>query len=146
MVPYPLTDDLISTERCKFIQPIVDRVAVNVEPVAISKDDYSFLDKKELAQVKQSINGLIREGVELDDDVLTDVIGCNKLVNLFQLVVELKEQFMEGVVTYCAPDAYLNWEPISGEGYVYSSPLGCFKLVDRPVFAHANMTQGRFSK
>jgi len=146
MVPYPLTDDLVSTKNCKFVQPIVDRIAVNIEPVVINKDEYSFLDKKQLAQAKQSINGLIREGVELTDEVLFDVLGDNHLVNIFQLVVSLKEQFMEGCITYLAPEAYLNWEPCDGEGYVYSSPLGSFKLIDRPVFAHVNMTQGRFSK
>ena len=90
--------------RIKFVQPIVDRVAVNIEPVVIDKDKYSFLDKKELARVKQSINGLIREGVELTDEVLFDVIGDNHLVNLFQLVVDLKEQFMGNCITYCGPD------------------------------------------
>ena len=146
MVPYPLTDELISTKNCKFVQPIVDRVAVNVEPIVIDKDEYSFLDKKELARVKQCINGLIREGCELTDGVLFDVLGDNKLVNLFQLVVETKQEFMRGCISYCGPTAYLDWELIDGEGYVYSSPLGSFKLVDRPVFAHANMTQGKFSK
>ena len=146
MVPYPLTDDLVSTKNCKFVQPIVDRIAVNIEPVVINKDEYSFLDKKELARVKQSINGLIREGVELTDEVLFDVLGDNHLVNLFQLVVDLKDQFMGNCITYCGPEAYLNWEPCDGEGYVYSSPLGSFKLVNRPQFAYANMTQGKFSK
>ena len=146
MVPYPLQGELISTDRCLFVQPIVDRIAVNIEPVAINENEYSFLDKKELARAKQSINGLIREGVELTDEVLFDVLGDNHLVNLFQLVVDLKEQFMNNCIVYCGPEAYLNWEPISGEGFVYSSPLGAFKLVDRPVFAHANMTQGKFSK
>ena len=145
MVPYPLTDELVST-KTKFVQPIVDRVAVNIEPVVIDKDEYSFLGKKELAQAKQSINGLIREGVELTDEVLFDVIGDNHLVNLFQLVVDLKEQFMGDCITYCGPEAYLNWEPCDGEGYVYSSLLGSFKLVNRPQFAYANMTQGKFSK
>jgi len=135
MVPYPLTDDLVSTDRCKFVQPIVDRVAVNIEPVAISKDDYSFLDKKQLAQAKKSINGLIREGVELTDEVLFDVLGDNHLVNLFQLVVDLKDQFMGNCITYCGPEAYLNWEPCDGEGYVYSSLFGSFNRVNRHQIA-----------
>ena len=130
----------------KFVQPIVDRVVINIEPVVINEEDYSFLDKKELTRVKQSINGLIREGVELTDEVLFDVIGDNHLVNLFQLVVDLKDQFMGNCITYLGPEAYLNWEPCDGEGYVYSSPLGSFKLVNRPQFAYANMTQGKFSK
>jgi len=146
MVPYPLTDELVSTKNCKFVQPIVDRVALNFEPLVIIPSKYSFLDKKELARVKQSINGLIREGVELTDEVLFDVIGDNMLVNLFQLVVAHKDEFMRGCISYCGPEAYLNWEECDGEGYVYSSEIGSFKLVNRPQFAHANMTQGKFSK
>jgi hypothetical protein len=146
MVPYPLTDELVSTKNCKFVQPIVDRVAVDVERIPFTKEDYDYLDKKELAQAKQAINGLIREGVELTDDVLFDVLGDNQLVNIYQLVIESKEEFMRGCISYMSPEAYLNWEPISGEGYVYSSDQGCFKLVDRPTFSMVNFTQGKFNK
>ena len=96
-------------------------------------------------QFKQSINGLIREGVELTDEVLFDVLGDNHLVNLYQLVIDLKDQFMGNCITYLGPED-LNWEPCDGEGYVYSSPLGSFKLVNRPQFLYLNMTQGKFSK
>ena len=73
MVPYPLTDELVSTKNCKFVQPIVDRVAVDVDRIHFTKEDDDYLDKHELAQAKKAINGWIREGVELTDEVVVDL-------------------------------------------------------------------------
>ena len=144
MQPFPLEGELISTSKCKFIQPIVDRVALNNE-IVLDKDNYSFLSKKQLAQAKKEINALIREGIELTDLELYRIIGDEHLVNLYQLVIAYKEEFMENCITYSEFQTYLGDEKVQGEGFVLHTEDGAIKLVNREEFAIANFTQGKFS-
>lgn len=144
MVPYPLTGELISTDKCLFVQPSVDRVALDNELV-VDLGGHSFLDKKELAEVKKNINTLIREGIELTDINLYRIIGDEWLVNLYQLAIAYKDEFMENCITYGAPKSYIGEEKVQGEGFVVHTKHGAIKLVNRQQFAKANFTQGRFS-
>jgi len=53
---------------------------------------------------------------------------------------------MDSLIIYAAPDTLLpSGLRCKGEGFVISNDYGMMKLVDRTVFSHANMTQGRFS-
>jgi len=53
---------------------------------------------------------------------------------------------METFIVYDSPVAFIDDDRIAGEGFVMTSDTGMtIKLVDRPRFSYANMTQGRFN-
>lgn len=146
MEAYPIEGELISTDSCKFVQPVVDRVFGNSRAPKINTDMIDFLSEKESKQAKMSINAIIRSGQELDEETLIDIVGSPLLANLYMYVLEMKYDLMETFIIYDSPDCYLNGEKIVGEGFVMTSEDGnTIKLVDRPQFAYANMTQGRFN-
>jgi hypothetical protein len=58
-------------------------------------------------------------------------------------MIELKEDLMNCMIISDAPKSYLNGERIDGEGFVLKNDSIIMKLVDRPVFAHANFNLQR---
>ncbi len=144
MQPHPLEGELISTSKCLFVQPNVDRVRSNVSAVRPKIESVKFLTAKEAKQAKQDINAIIRSGEELTDWDLIDILGCAYLANLYQLVVEIKEDLLDSFIVYNCPKAYIGDERVHQEGFVLTTDRGMIKLVDRQKFSYANFTQGRF--
>ena len=100
---------------------------------------------KEAYQAKQSINALIKSGQQLDDGTLTDILGCQHLANLYQWVIEIKEDLIDSMIVYSDFMTFLpNREQTVGEGFVYWTEQGAIKLVNRTEFSYANFTEGRF--
>ena len=143
-VAFPLVDDLKSNDDCLFIQPFVDKKRMNWSAPTIHPDNITFLDDKEAAQAKTAINALIRSGQRLDDTALTDILGCPHLANLYQLVIDIKEDLMNAFIVYNSPTPYLAGQRIDAEGYVFHTLDTSFKLVDRTSFAYHNFNSGRF--
>ena len=137
----PLMTSFADDKDVKWIQPTVDRVYENTQAPRINSDNVNFLTKKEAVAAKKAINLLIKNNIELNDSNLYDILGCNHLVNLYLLVIELKEELMDSFIVYGAPKCVLEGSEIIGEGFVFD---GKFKLVKREEFAYANFTQGRF--
>jgi len=120
-------------------------VVGDISPLMINADGIKFLSKKDAADAKKCINALIAAGQELTDEVLTHILGCNKLANLYQLAIEIKEDLIDSMIVYGCPKAHINGEQINQEGFVMVNKYGMIKLVDREVFSYANFTQGKFS-
>ncbi|QBP06092.1 hypothetical protein [Synechococcus phage S-B68] len=139
----PLQEDFIDTPHCKFVQPIVDRLPLQGRAPRVC-GAVPFLEGKRLAEVKQGINALVREGKELTDDALYSVIGDHLLVHLYQMVLDLKAQLIDSFIIYNAPKCILDDQEIKGEGFVFYGDGGSFKVVDRAQFSYANFTKGRF--
>ena len=140
--------EMFTTDDVYVVQPIVDKIHVDAEPPPLNEDKIQFMDKKQAEYIKSSVNALIREGVELTDTILFDLFGCIYLVNLYQMVIEIKEDLMDSLIVYGAPKAYIEGEDmeIDGEGYVIKNDYyGWFKLVRREEFSFANFTQGKFN-
>ena len=95
---------------------------------------------------QQQVNALIKSGQELEDRDLHWIFGDIYLTNLYQLVIELKEDLMESMIVHDSPRCFLpDGTEVVGEGFVFYSESGrSYKLVDRPVFAYNNFTQGKF--
>ena len=144
MEAHPLEGELISTNKCKFIQPTVDRVVGNTSAPMINTKGIKFLTKKEAKEAKQCINALIKAQHPLCDDTLTHVLGDPRLANLYQLVIDIKWDLMESMIVYDCPKAYICGEQVNQEGFVMTNKYGMIKLVDRYIFSYANFTQGRF--
>ena len=144
MEAHSLTGELIGTEHCRFVQPFTDRVCGNTKPPKVNRNGIKFLSQKQANLAKQQINAVIRSGQELTDEILFEILGCIQLVNLYQMVIEIKEDLMDSLIVYDCPKAYISGEEINQEGFVLSHDCGMMKLVNRQVFSFANFTQGRF--
>ena len=143
-VAKPLVTHLINTKDVKWIQPSVDRVFDGAEPPKINTDNVKFLTAKEAKEAKTAINKLIKDGVELSDYNLFEILGCNHLANLYQLLIEIKEELIDTFIVYDSPKCYVEGIQIKGEGFVMTTKYGIIKLIDRPEFAYANFNNGRF--
>ena len=145
-VAKPLVTHLIDTKDVKWIQPTVDRVFDGAEPPKIRTDNVKFLTAKEAKEAKTAINKLIKDGVELSDYNLFEILGCNHLANLYQLLIEIKEELIDTFIVYDSPKCYVEGIQIKGEGFVMTTKYGMIKLIDRPEFAYANFNNGRFQR
>ena len=145
-VAKPLVTHLIDTKDVKWIQPTVDRVFDGAEPPKINTDNVKFLSAKEAKEAKTAINKLIKDGVELSDYNLFEILGCNHLANLYQLLIEIKEELIDTFIVYDSPKCYVEGIQIKGEGFVMTTKYGMIKLIDRPEFAYANFNNGRFQR
>ena len=145
-VAKPLVTHLTDNENVKWIQPTVDRVFEGQEPPKVDTDKVTFLTSKEAKIAKTAINQLIKDDVELSDYNLFEILGCNHLVNLYQLILEIKEELMDSFIVYGSPKCYVDGIEIKGEGFVMTTKYGIIKLVDRKEFAYANFNNGRFRK
>jgi len=99
-----------------------------------------FVSDKEAAQIKKNVNRSLREGYPLTD---ADFLGNGDLLNLYGLMIYLKEECLRQCRQLNGPEAYLNGERISAEGYVMSSEFGTFKLVNRRCFSVANFANSQ---
>ena len=145
-VAKPLITHLTDNENVRWIQPTVDRVFEGLEPPKVDIDKVTFLTAKEAKIAKTAINQLIKDDVELSDYNLFEILGCNHLVNLYQLILEIKEELMDSFIVYGSPKCYVDGIEIKGEGFVMTTKYGIIKLVDRKEFAYANFNNGRFRK
>ena len=145
-VASPLITVFTDTDDVKYVQPTVDRVFEYNEVPKINTDKVTFMTAKEAKIAKQAVNNLIREGVELDDANLYNIFGCNHLVNLYQIVRDIKKDLMESFIVTDAPKCYNDGIEIVGEGFVMQTKYGTIKLVNREEFAYANFNNGKFQK
>ena len=142
----PLITVFTDTDDVKYVQPTVDRVFEYNEVPKINTDKVTFMTAKEAKIAKQAVNNLIRDGVDLDDSALYDIFGCNHLVNLYQIVRDIKRDLMESFIVTDAPKCYNDGIEIVGEGFVMQTKYGTIKLVDREEFAYANFNNDKFRK
>ena len=145
-VASPLITVFTDTDDVKYVQPTVDRVFEYNEVPKINTDKVTFMTPKEAKIAKQAVNNLIRDGVDLDDSALYDIFGCNHLVNLYQIVRDIKVDLMNSMIVTDAPKCYNDGIEIVGEGFVFQTKYGTIKLVNREEFAFANFNNGRFQK
>tara|TARA_B100001094_G_C18101181_1_gene755860 strand:- start:377 stop:1270 length:894 start_codon:yes stop_codon:yes gene_type:complete len=144
---HPLKEYFNDTAIIKWVQPSVDRISSVFDMTDIDTKSIQFMTDKEASAAKIKINALIRDGVDLTDSELLDVLGCIYLVNIYQMVIEMKEDLLDSLIVHDAPNSFLPCGlRCKGEGFVISNDYGMMKLVDRTVFSHANMTQGRFRR
>ena len=142
----PLITVFTDTDDVKYVQPTVDRVFEYNEVPKINTDKVTFMTAKEAKIAKQAVNNLIRDGVDLDDSALYDIFGCNHLVNLYQIVRDIKVDLMNSMIVTDAPKCYNDGIEIVGEGFVMQTKYGTIKLVNREEFAYANFNNDKFRK
>lgn len=142
----PLCETFDDTDGVKWVQPSVDRVYASARAPKVNVDAIPFLSKKEAEIAKQEINSVIKSGKELDDATLTEILGSPQLANLYQLIIEIKEDLMDSFIIHDAPMSFIFEDvQIDGEGFIFHSEnYGTVKLVDREIFSYANFATGKF--
>jgi hypothetical protein len=155
----PIDFQLESTFDCKVIQP---KAYIQHDPWSRSEgsvcfDDVeevckfarqmsqtvTFVQGKQLAELKKQLNACIRSGEEISVESVNEFDCDPNLIRLWSLVKSIKDDCLF-LCRNDGPAAYINGNRIDGEGYVLSNEFGMFKLVNREVFAYANFNQGRF--
>jgi hypothetical protein len=100
----------------------------------------TFVNGKQLVELKKQLNAAIREDREIEDDAF----DCDpNLIRFWKLVKSIKDDCLF-LCRNLGPDAYIGYNRIDAEGYVLSNEFGSHKLVNREVFSYANFNQGRF--
>ena len=117
------------------LPPVVDMIEELLPTV-------SFVSDKEAAQIKKNVNRSLREGYALTND---DFMGNELLMQLYGLMIYLKDELRSQCRQLNGPEAYLNEERISGEGYVMSNEFGTFKLINRRQFSVANFRNSKYA-
>ena len=145
---------LTDTHHCKFIKP-QSWIAYgadafdDVREVALFARQMSttceFVDNKKAQQMKKVFNTFIKSGADLDEEALTIVCDCDRnLIRLWKLVKAIKDDCLM-VCRNNGPDAYVGYDRIDAEGYVYANKFGTFKIVQREAFSRANFQSSRFN-
>ena len=98
-----------------------------------------FVSKSDANKLKKTINSCIREGRDIDEDVIAynHDIDVN-LIRLWKLVESIKLDMFAFIDTDDEIECYIQEERVGHEGYVISNKYGTYKLVHRDMFSHYN--------
>jgi len=152
----PMLFTITDTAYCKFVKPKARIFSGDYDTCLGSFSDLSeviqfakvmaqnvtFVDEKKAKQIKQELNKCIREGVEIDDNAF----DCDyTLIAYWKLIKSIKDDALY-LCRNDGPAAYIGYDQIDAEGYVYSNEFGTMKLVNRERFSHANFNNAKFNK
>ena len=153
-VAEPMRFIITDTIYCKFVFPKAytwsgeynyDHTAFEMPPILdLIRQVYAkttFVTNKEAEQIKRNVNKSIREGYPMTNE---DFLGNESLMHLYGLMIILKEELMYQCRNV-GPRAFIGQDEVSAEGYVYSTTLGTYKLVDRRRFSVANFNNTKFT-
>ena len=98
-----------------------------------------FTNEREAIKIKKTINSYIREGRDIDEDVIAynHDIDVN-LIRLWKLVESIKLDMFSFIDVDDEIECYIQEEMCGHEGYVISNKYGTYKLVHRDMFSHYN--------
>ena len=88
-----------------------------------------FVDKTEANLLKGELNQYIREGKKIDSSDFGDY--NLSLIGFYNLIMEIKEELLSSCKSNQVAMTLIEGEECDGEGYVFHSGYGSFKLVDR---------------
>ena len=137
----PLYQTLDSTEKVYFYQPIA---IMNVNQYLKDRVDFAlqvaqmvkFVDNKEAKLLQRELNDYIREGKKIDSNDFGDYNLT--LIGFYNLIMEIKEELLGSCHSNEIAETLIEGEECDGEGYVFHSGYGSFKLVDRRYFSFFN--------
>ena len=95
-----------------------------------------FVDKSEAKMLQRELNDYIREGRKIDSNDFGDY--NLSLIGFYNLVMEIKEELLASCQSNEVALTLIEGEECDGEGYVFHSDYGSFKLVDRRYFSYFN--------
>ena len=141
-IAIPLYDQLESTDKTFFYQPIAimsvnDSLKERIDFALQIAQLVKFLDKGMAKALQYELNQHIKQGRKIDSDDYGDS-GYGQLIGFYNLVMEIKEELLSSCKSNQVAMTLIEGEECDGEGYVFHSGYGSFKLVDRRYFSFYN--------
>ena len=97
-----------------------------------------FAKGSEAHLLKKRLNNCIKTGRSITSDMFTGKIFNSKLVGLWLLVKDIKEEILSTCENDSDMKAYLLDQECDGEGYVLTNVVGTYKFVYRDQFSRQN--------
>ena len=141
MMSTPLLRELESNDKVYFYQPTA---VMNVNSYLRDRVDFAlqmaqmvkFVDQSEARLLQRELNDYIRECKEIDSNDFGDYNLT--LIGFYNLVMKIKEALLYSCKSNQVAMTLIEGEECDGEGYVFHSDYGSFKLVDRRHFSYYN--------
>ena len=146
MMSTPLLRELKSNDKVYFYQPTA---VMNVNSYLRDRVDFAlqmaqmvqFVDVKEAKLLQRELNDYIRESKEIDSNDFGDYNLT--LIGFYNLIMQIKEALLYSCKSNQVAMTLIEGEECDGEGYVFHSDYGSFKLVDRRHFSYYNFNLER---
>ena len=141
-IAIPLYEQLESTDKTFFYQPLAimsinDSLKERVDFALQIAQLVKFLDKDMAKALQYELNQHIKQGRKIDSDDYGDS-GYGQLVGFNNLIMEIKEELLSCCKSNQVAMTLIEGEECDGEGYVFHSGYGSFKLIDRRYFSFYN--------
>ena len=141
MMSTPLLRELESNDKVYFYQPTA---VMNVNSYLRDRVDFAlqmaqmvqFVDVKEARLLQRELNDYIRESKEIDSNDFGDYNLT--LIGFYNLIMQIKEALLYSCKSNQVAMTLIEGEECDGEGYVFHSDYGSYKLVDRRHFSYYN--------
>jgi len=141
MMSTPLLRELESNDKVYFYQPTA---VMNVNSHLKERVDFAlqmaqmvqFVDKSEAKMLQRELNDYIRECKQIDSNDFGDYNLT--LIGFYNLIMEIKEELLSCCKSNEVALTLIEGEECDGEGYVFHSNYGSYKLVDRRHFSYYN--------
>ena len=146
MMSTPLLIELESNDKVYFYQPtavmnvnshLKDRVDFALQMAQMVK----FVDQSEARLLQRELNDYIRESKQIDSNDFGDYNLT--LIGFYNLIMEIKEELLSCCKSNEVALTLIEGEECDGEGYVFHSDYGSYKLVDRRHFSYYNFNLER---
>ena len=146
MMSTPLLRELESNDKVYFYQPtavmnvnshLKDRVDFALQMAQMVK----FVDQSEARLLQRELNDYIRESKQIDSNDFGDYNLT--LIGFYNLIMEIKEELLSCCKSNEVALTLIEGEECDGEGYVFHSDYGSYKLVDRRHFSYYNFNLER---
>ena len=141
-IAIPLYEQLESTDKTFFYQPLAimsinDSLKERVDFALQIAQLVKFLDKDMAKALQYELNQHIKQGRKIDSNDYGDS-GYGQLVGFYNLIMEIKEELLSCCKSNQVAMTLIEGEECDGEGYVFHSGYGSFKLIDRRYFSFYN--------
>ena len=141
MMSTPLLRELESNDKVYFYQPTA---VMNVNSHLRDRVDFAlqmaqmvqFVDQSEARLLQRELNDYIRECKQIDSNDFGDYNLT--LIGFYNLIMEIKEELLSCCKSNEVALTLIEGEECDGEGYVFHSNYGSYKLVDRRHFSYYN--------
>ena len=146
MMSTPLLRELESNDKVYFYQPTA---VMNVNSHLKERVDFAlqmaqmvqFVDQSEAKLLQRELNDYIRECKQIDSNDFGDYNLT--LIGFYNLIMEIKEELLSCCQSNEVALTLIEGEECDGEGYVFHSNYGSYKLVDRRHFSYYNFNLER---
>jgi len=146
MMSTPLLRELESNDKVYFYQPTA---VMNVNSYLRDRVDFAlqmaqmvkFVDVKEAKMLQRELNVYIRECKQIDSNDFGDYNLT--LIGFYNLIMQIKEALLYSCKSNQVALTLIEGEECDGEGYVFHSDYGSYKLVDRRHFSYYNFNLER---